>query len=98
MFPLDVKQTFGNTDFGLGLRYELTDNDNSRNIRRRPGEVGFDRFVTEREKVSSDMFSAHVFSETRFGEGVLLTAAYSFTTLDTNISGTGFTGQLRPGV
>ncbi len=87
VFTLDVKQTVGNTDLGLGLRYELTDNNNTRNIRRRPGETS-DRFLTERETVSSDLFSAHVFSETRFTEGVLLTAAYSFTTLDSDIGGT----------
>lgn len=86
IFTLDIKQTLGNTDLGLGLRYELSENDNTRNIRRRPGETA-DRFLTEREQISSDLFSGHVFSETRFGEGVLLTAAYSFTTLDSDISG-----------
>jgi hypothetical protein len=33
------------------------------------------------------LFSAHAFSETRFTEKVWLTAGYSFTTLDTDISG-----------
>jgi hypothetical protein len=87
----DVKHTLLNTDFGLGLRYEISDNENSRNIRRRPGEVtpppGLDRFLTQREGMDSDLFNAHAFTATRFGERVLFTTGYSFTTIDTDISG-----------
>lgn len=86
IFTLDIKHSIGNTDVGLGLRYETTDNNDSRNVRRRPNETS-DRFFTEREQVSTDLFSAHVFTETRFGEKVLLTTAYAFTTLDSSIAG-----------
>ncbi len=39
-FALDIKQTISNTDLGLGLRYDTTDNNDSRNIRRRPLRTG----------------------------------------------------------
>lgn len=87
IFESDIKHTFGNTDLGLGLRYEISNNDNSRNIHRRPGEPALDRYITQREGVVADMFNVHAFSETRFNEKVLFTTGYSFTTLDTDISG-----------
>ena len=94
IFQADVKHTLGRTDVGVGARAEFSDNDNSRNIRRRPGETtggtagsSPDRYLTQKEGVESDLFSAHAFSETRFTEKTWLTAGYSFTTLDTDISG-----------
>jgi hypothetical protein len=97
---LDARHDIGNTVFGAGVRYELSDNDNSRNMRRRPGELppvtpapGFDRFVTHREGFESDLFNAHGFTETRFGAKVLFTTGYSFTTLDTDISGSRIYGS-----
>lgn len=83
---LDISHSIGNTDLGVGLRYEKTDNDNSRNIRRRPGEPS-DRYVTQREEYDSDMFSSHTFTETRLGEKLRFTTGYAFTTLDSDVSG-----------
>ena len=60
---------------------------------RRPGEVpplvarGFERRVTQREGVDTDLFNAHAFVETRFSDTVLFTMGGAFTTLDTDISG-----------
>ena len=87
VFQVDVKHKIGNTDAGVGLRYEFSKNDNSLNIRRRPGEATGDRYLTQREGVDTDLFNAHAFSETRLSEKVLFTTGYSFTTLDTDISG-----------
>lgn len=89
----DAKHGIGKTDVGIGLRYEVSDNDNSRNEHRRPGELppaytpGSDRYVTQKEGVQTDLLSAHAFSETRFNDKVLFTSGYSFTTMDTDISG-----------
>lgn len=90
----DVKHTFGKTDVGVGLRYEVSDNDNSRNMHRRPGELppaypapGSDRYLTQKEGVRTDLLSARASQETRFTDNLWLTTGYSFTTLDTDISG-----------
>ena len=94
IFEADAKHTLGRTDFGVGVRAEFSDNNNSRNIRRRPGELtggtagsSPDRFLTQKEGVESDLFSAHAFTETRFTEKTRFTMGYSFTTLGTDISG-----------
>jgi hypothetical protein len=96
LFELDVKHTLGKTDFGLGARLDLLNQENSRNMRRRPGETGttvlgantsIDRFVTQRDGLESDSFNVHGFSATQIKDNVLLTIGGSFTTLDTDISG-----------
>ncbi len=102
IFQGDVKHTVGNTDIGVGLRYEILDNNNSRNVHRRPGEVnpappalpaGPDRYVTQKEGLDEDVFNVHAFTETRFSEKVMLTLGGSFTTLDTDISGSRIYGS-----
>ncbi len=94
IFEADVKHTRGKTDWGLGIRYELLDSNDSRNIHRRPGELppataapGTDREVTYREEVDLDLFNVHAFTETRFNDKVWFTTGYSFTRLDTDLSG-----------
>src|SRR5262245_1250637 len=86
IFQADAKHTFGKTDVGLGLRYELVDNDNSLNIRRTPGESS-DRYVTQKDKFNADLFNVHTYTETRVNDKVLFTTGYSFTKVDTDISG-----------
>ncbi len=92
----DAKHTVGNSDVGMGGRYEWSDQDNSRNMRRRALETGaspagagtsIDRFLTHREEVKTDMLNFHAFSETRLKDSLLFTTGYSFTTLDTDIGG-----------
>jgi hypothetical protein len=90
-FALDLKHKISKTDWGVGVRYELLDNGNARNMRRQP-ESG-DGFVTQRDKVETDLFNAHAFTETRFNEKVLLTSGYSFTTLDTDLGGSRIYGS-----
>ena len=101
-FAGDIKHTLGNTDVGLGVRYEILDNNNTRNIHRRPGELnplppalpaGPDRYVTQKDGLKEDMFNVHGFTETRFSEKVMLTLGGSFTTLDTDISGSRIYGS-----
>src|SRR6185369_11986446 len=82
IFAGDIKHTLGKTDVGLGVRYEIIDNDDSRNIHRRPGELtpvppalpaGPDRYVTQKDELQEDMFNVHGFTTTRFNEKVMLT-------------------------
>ncbi len=86
IFAGDVKHTVGPTDLSLGLRYELVEDNNSLNEHRRPGEAS-DRFVTQHENFSSDLFNTHFGSETRCTDKLMFTMGYSFTVLDTDISG-----------
>ena len=86
IFAVEMKHKLSKTDFGLGLRYEISSTDNSLNLRRNPGQPN-DRYVTQREGVDTDLFNVHAFTETAFSEKVLLTMGYSFTTLDSDISG-----------
>lgn len=84
IFAGDVKHTLGNTTFGLGLRYEMSSNDDSRNmLRTGPGNG----HVTQRDEVDSDMLNMHVFSETRFNEKLMFTSGYAYTTLDSDLGG-----------
>jgi hypothetical protein len=96
IFELDVKHTIGNTDFGVGGRADFLDQDNARYIRRRPFETGttalgpgtsIDRSVTQKDGLEADLFNAHGFAESRLSEKILLTAGGSFTTMETDISG-----------
>jgi hypothetical protein len=87
IFEGDVAHAVGNTGLGLGVRYELSDINNARQMRRRPDEAS-DRHLTQRERVDTDLFNAHASTETRFNEKVMFTTGYSFTTLDTDIGGT----------
>jgi hypothetical protein len=98
-FALDAKHTISKTDIGLGLRYDIINNDDSLNIHRRPGELtgsatqATDRFVTQREKFESDVLNAHAFTETRLNDKVRFTTGYSFTTLDTDVGGSRIYGS-----
>jgi hypothetical protein len=86
-FQGDLKYRVAKTDFGVGLRYQIQDNRDSLNTRQFPGEAANDRNVTDVEGVRSDLFNAHAFTQTRISPKVLLTTGYSFTTLDSDLSG-----------
>ncbi len=92
LFSLEATHTINKTDAGFGLAYEHWSNNDSLNIQRRPGESlpvtrPPSRFLTQTEDTGGDMFNFHASTETRFTEKVALTLGYSFTTLDTDISG-----------
>ena len=86
IFELYARHTLGETTFGGAVRYELADQDNSKNLHRRPGEPA-DRYITQREEVDTDLFHARAFQETWLRENILFTTGYSYTTLDTDIGG-----------
>lgn len=85
-FELDARHTLGSTTFGLGLRYENWRDENAANLLRNPDQASA-QHVTTRERVDADLFNVHAFSETRFNDKFLFTSGYSFTTLDTDLSG-----------
>jgi hypothetical protein len=92
IFQFDLDHTIKDTHFGLGLRYENSDEDNSRNIARRPLEP-LQRFVTQDEKVTTDLFNVHLFQDTWLKDNLLFTTGYSFTTMDTDIGGSRIYGS-----
>lgn len=80
------------TLLGVALRYERDDLDGARNMRRRPLEPQ-DRHLTHREGVDSRLFNAYAFSETDLHHNVLLTAGYSYTSVDSDLSATRIFGE-----
>jgi len=86
VLSLDLRHTFGTTDAGVGVRFDSQEADNSRNIRQYPNQAG-DSYVTQRDQRDTDMFSVHAFTESRFSEKVWLTVGYSYTDLDSDVSG-----------
>ena len=87
IFKLDVEHTLGNTDIDLGLRYDTSKNVDTRHESRQLLGTATDRNIAQRDVNNTDLFNAHLFTETRFGERVILNLGYSFTTMDTNVDG-----------
>jgi len=83
----DVKDKIGNTDAGLGLRYEIDRSDDSLNINLDPGTPTANRFVTQNNDEQDDVFNGHGFTETRFNDMVTFSTGGSLTTIDSALSG-----------
>lgn len=83
----DLSHRLGNTDLTLGVRYEHDDIENSRNIHRRPGDPARDRYLTQVDDTTADLFNVRGSAETRFGTNTLMVIAYAYTRLDTDIGG-----------
>ena len=83
----DLKHTIGQTDFGVGMRYERDGIDNSLNILRRPGDPARVRAVTQTDSTDAEIFSPRAFVETRLHPNVLMTVGGAYTRLDTDIGG-----------
>lgn len=97
----DVRHTLGNTDFGVGLRYQNDSLDNSRNVARRNGEPKLQRYTTTVDGTSTDYWNANAFTETRFNPQVMLSTGYSYTRTDTDLAGSrifgpGYGAQYSP--
>jgi hypothetical protein len=69
------------------LRYDTSNNTDTRHESRQLLGTATDRNIAQRDVNDADLFNAHLFTETRFGERVILNLGYSFTTMDTNIDG-----------
>ena len=90
---LDIRHKLSKVDLGAGLRFEDINSDDSRNIRRRPGELtgsvtaAADRHLTQRETIGTDLFNTHGFTTVRFDERSMLTLGGSYTRIETDIGG-----------
>ncbi len=84
----DLKHTIGRSDFGIGLRLDMVENDSKFKERRTPEAAGVgNRYVTQRDVFESDMFNVRAFTETRINDQTLLTSGYSYTRMDTDLGG-----------
>ncbi len=99
IFSADILQTFGKTDVGLGMRYEHSEVDNRLQLERAAGQLppfvaapGAQRFTTQNDKNNLDSFNGHVTTETRFSDSLWFTGAYSYSTSNSDISGTRIIG------
>ena len=86
ILAIDITKSLGNTDIGLGMRYEHDDNSDRLQLVRGVGATN-QRFITQIDNNDLDLFSGHATTETHFSDGLWLTTAYSYTTLGSDISG-----------
>jgi hypothetical protein len=83
----NASDKIGNTDAGLGVRYEIDRSDDSLNINLDPATPTADRFVTQVNDERDDTFNAHGSTVTRFNNMVTFSMGGDFTTIDTDLSG-----------
>jgi hypothetical protein len=100
ILSLEVLQNFGKTDVGLGMYYEHSEVNDRLQLERGAGQLpplvaapGAQRFITQRDRNENDTFNGHFTVETRPTDNLWFTAAYSYTTLDGDISGTRIIGN-----
>ena len=100
IFSADISQNFGKTDIGLGMRYEHSEVDDRLQLERNAGQLppvvaapGAQRFITDNSRNKLDSFNGHVTSETHFSDSLWFTSAYSYSTLESDISGTRIIGS-----
>lgn len=93
IFELNATHRIKATDLGLGLRYETGDINNALKINQWPNEPAVERKITDRQKTTYDMFSAHGFTETWIKPNLLLTTGCQFVNSDGDISGSRIYGS-----
>lgn len=96
----DATKTFGNTDVGIGMRWDHYQNDDKLQLERGAGQLppavpppGQQRFVTQRDENDVDDFTGHILSTTRLTDTLWFTSAYSYTTMGADLSGTRIVGE-----
>ncbi len=85
VFQVNIKDTVGNTDAGLGVRYEIDRDNDSTYIDLDPANAN--RFVTQNNVEQDTLFNIHGFTETFLNKKITFSLGGSFTTIDTDLSG-----------
>jgi hypothetical protein len=84
---IDIAHSVRTTRVGAGFVYETSKIDNSRNLRRNPGEAS-DRYVTQSDETDSTLTGGHAFTTTPLLEDrLVVSTAYSFSSLNNDIGG-----------
>ena len=99
IFTVEIAQNFGKTDIGLGMRYEHSEMNDSLQLERGAGQLpplvaapGAQRFITHNDRNEVDTFNGHATFETHFSDALWFTGAYSYSRLNSDISGTRIIG------
>ena len=100
ILAVDATKTFGNTDVGIGMRWDHYSIDNNLQLERNAGQLppavpppGAQRFITQNDQNDVDDFTGHVLSETRLTDSLWFTSAYSYTASGADLSGTRIVGD-----
>ncbi len=100
IIAVEIFKNFGKTDVTIGMRYERSDNDNVLQLERGAGQLpphvappGAQRFITQKDDITADIYQGHAITETRFSDSLWFTSAYSYTTLGSDISGSRILGE-----
>lgn len=93
LFSIDISQSTEQQEWKIGGRYEHSEFSNDRNMRRRPFEATADRTVTQKEAMTTDMFSLHGYVQHRLNERLLFSTGALVTRLDTDLGGSRIYGQ-----
>ncbi|MBW7894859.1 MAG: hypothetical protein H3C27_07055 [Opitutaceae bacterium] len=93
----DVSQKLETQEWGLGVRVDEGDYENTRNMNRRPGESS-DRKLTQKEGQDFDLFQMRGSYLNQVSEVFTLTTAVARTTIDTVLSGSRIYGQVYDAV
>lgn len=86
IFEARGERTVGNTDLGLGLRYQKLDRDNELSVRVQPGGVN-ERTEKNREGADSDIFTGHAWTSTELNEKTRFSTGYVFSRMDVDFIG-----------
>ncbi len=91
---VDLDATLRNETSTLttAVRFDHSENDNTRYIRQNPNEAQ-ERFVTTREQTDTDLFHVRGVATNRLNDRVFLSAAYAYTTIDTTLGGSRIYGR-----
>jgi hypothetical protein len=93
LFELDGSYKYKATTFGLGVRYETGELDNSFRATFRPAEPAITRNLTDTQGTSYDMVSVHAWTETWIKKNVSLSTGFLFANLDNEFSGSRIYGD-----
>lgn len=88
----DIKDTLGNTDLGLGVRYERDTLDDSRDVARGVLTTS-QRYTTQKENDVTDILDAHAFTDTSFNKKYRFTTGYLISSLKSDIGGSRIFGS-----
>ncbi|MGA9780265.1 MAG: hypothetical protein ACLPRE_10070 [Limisphaerales bacterium] len=86
IFQLDATEHIKATDFGAGLRYETGNLNDALNSSQWPGQP-FNQSASDQSSVSYGLFNAHAFSETWLTDNLMFSAAYSYSQLNNDFTG-----------
>lgn len=81
------------TSWEVAGRYETSKFDNRREIHRSPGSATADRYVTQSDVTSSDLFMMRGSVETKIGETLSMSTGMAHYDIDTNIEGSRIYGS-----